>query len=71
MPTDHHQALLVSLSAFFHFFQRRGGTVRFAPLRLRVREGKYRELDLCCCFPPPIHAGTTAIGRARHCTSKS
>jgi Uma2 family endonuclease len=51
VPTDHHQALLSFLFlAFFNFFQPRGGTVRFAPLRLRIRKGKYREPDLLVLF---------------------
>jgi len=33
--------------AFFQFFEiARGGNVQFAPLRLRVRPGKFREPDL-------------------------
>src|SRR6266851_2230392 len=47
MPTDRHQAILEFLFlAFFHFIRPRGGKVRFAPLRLRIRPGKYREPDL-------------------------
>jgi Uma2 family endonuclease len=47
MPTDRHQAILeVLFLAFFHFIQPRGGKVRFAPLRLRIRPGKFREPDL-------------------------
>ncbi len=46
MPTDRHQAILEFLFlAFFHFTQPRGGKVRFAPLRLRIRPGKFREPD--------------------------
>ncbi len=47
MPTKRHQAivkhLLYVLGAFLDV---RGGTVFFAPLRLRIREGKFREPDL-------------------------
>lgn len=47
MPTTRHQAivkyLLFVLSAFLG---PRGGTVFFAPLRLQIREGKFREPDL-------------------------
>jgi Uma2 family endonuclease len=47
MPTKRHQAivkyLLFVLSAFLDV---RGGTVFFAPLRLQIREGKFREPDL-------------------------
>jgi len=47
MPTDQHQAILQFLFlAFFQFMQPRGGKVRFAPLRLRIRPGKFREPDL-------------------------
>src|SRR5690348_2247099 len=47
VPTDEHQSLLKFLFlAFFSFFGSRGGTVQFAPLRLRVRPGKFREPDL-------------------------
>ncbi len=46
MPTDRHQVivrfLLFALSAFLH----PQGHVLFAPLRLKVREGKFREPDL-------------------------
>ncbi|MDQ6694368.1 MAG: Uma2 family endonuclease [Chloroflexota bacterium] len=47
MPTKRHQAiskfLLFVLSAFL---DPRGGTVFYSPLRLRIREGKFREPDL-------------------------
>ena len=48
MPTDQHQSLVKFLFiAFFHFFEAaRGGTVQFAPLRLQIRPGKFREPDL-------------------------
>jgi len=48
MPTDKHQSLLKFLFlAFFQFFEStRGGSVQFAPLRLRIRPGKFREPDL-------------------------
>jgi Uma2 family endonuclease len=47
MPTDKHQMLLKFLFlAFFNFFETRGGNVLFAPLRLRIRPGKFREPDL-------------------------
>jgi Uma2 family endonuclease len=46
-PTDKHQAIVAFLYlAFLHFIEPRGGRVRFAPLRLRVRAGKFREPDL-------------------------
>ena len=47
MPTTQHQAVLRFLFLAFHaFVGRRGGDVFFAPLRLRIREGKFREPDL-------------------------
>ena len=47
MPTDEHQMLLKFLFlAFVNFFEARGGNVLFAPLRLRIRPGKFREPDL-------------------------
>lgn len=47
MPTDKHQTVLKYMFlAFFGFVEPRGGKVHFAPLRLQVRPGKYREPDL-------------------------
>jgi Uma2 family endonuclease len=47
MPTDKHQAILGFLYlAFLNFMEPRGGKVRFSPLRLRIRPGKFREPDL-------------------------
>src|SRR6266852_2677724 len=47
VPTDEHQSLLKFLFlAFFQFFEAKGGTVLFAPLRLRIRPGRFREPDL-------------------------
>jgi Uma2 family endonuclease len=47
MPTLEHQRILGFLYlAFSQFFHARGGEVIFAPLRLRIRPGKYREPDL-------------------------
>lgn len=47
MPTERHQAisqfLFLALLAFLH---PRGGKVFYAPLRLQIREGKFREPDL-------------------------
>lgn len=46
-PTDKHQSILKFLFlAFFGFSEPRGGNVQFAPLRLQVRPGKFREPDL-------------------------
>lgn len=47
MPTDKHQTLVLFLYEVLAAFVRsRGGKVLVAPLRLRVRAGKYREPDL-------------------------
>ena len=47
MPTDEHQSMLAHLyEALSAFVRDRGGKVLFAPLRLRIREGKFREPDL-------------------------
>lgn len=46
-PTDKHQAILGFLyQTFFAFIGGRGGKVRFSPLRLQIRPGKFREPDL-------------------------
>ena len=46
-PTKRHQAVLRSLFLAVHSFVRGiGGDVFFAPLRLRIRDGKFREPDL-------------------------
>ncbi len=46
-PTDKHQSVLGFLFlAFYGFAGARGGKVHFAPLRLRIRPGKFREPDL-------------------------
>ena len=47
MPTFTHQAILALLYRRFHaHLEPRGGIVSFAALRLRIREGKFREPDL-------------------------
>lgn len=47
MPTRRHQVILAFLYELFVAFVRpRGGIVLFAPLRIQVRPGKYREPDL-------------------------
>ncbi|WP_097653463.1 Uma2 family endonuclease [Candidatus Chloroploca asiatica] len=47
MPTDKHQAMLEVLFLVLRtLIEQMGGKVRFAPLRLQIREGKYREPDL-------------------------
>lgn len=47
MPTDSHQRMLGYLyRQLFTLIELLGGIVRFAPLRVQVRPGKYREPDL-------------------------
>jgi Uma2 family endonuclease len=47
MPTDKHQSVLkFLLFAFSAFVEARGGKVQFAPLRLQIRPGKFREPGL-------------------------
>jgi Uma2 family endonuclease len=47
MPTDRHQSILEFLFlVFFGFVNPKGGKVHLAPLRLRIRPGKFREPDL-------------------------
>ena len=47
MPTDTHQTVLAFLFRLFDaYVGARGGVVRFAALRLRIREGRFREPDL-------------------------
>jgi len=46
-PTDEHQTILAYLyQMFFAFLHAAGGKVLFAPLRLRIRERKFREPDI-------------------------
>src|SRR5207248_4484441 len=47
MPTDQHQGILVFFTRLLlAYLDPRGGVLRFAPLRLRLRERTYREPDL-------------------------
>ena len=47
MPTDHHQAISQHLFlTLLPVVAALGGKVHYAPLRLRIREGKFREPDL-------------------------
>ena len=47
MPTERHQAMLTFLFlALRQLVEPAGGKVRFAPLRLLIRAGKYREPDI-------------------------
>lgn len=47
MPTENHQAISRFLFlALLAFIQRIGGDIFYAPLRVQIRPGKYREPDL-------------------------
>lgn len=47
MPTRRHQVILALLyELFVAFIRPSGGKVLFAPLRIQIREGAYREPDL-------------------------
>lgn len=47
MPTSTHQAILAFLyRALYAHLAPRGGAVMFSALRLRIREGKFREPDV-------------------------
>ena len=47
LPTFTHQAILAFLYRLFHaYVAPRGGLVMFSALRMRIREGKFREPDL-------------------------
>lgn len=47
MPTDRHQVILAFVYFLLsHHIHSLGGKVLFAPLRVRIREGMYREPDI-------------------------
>jgi Uma2 family endonuclease len=47
MPTDRHQTILLLLyECFVAFLRPRGGKILVAPLRLRIRDRKYRQPDI-------------------------
>ena len=47
IPTSTHQAILAFLYELFHDYLRpRGGIVLISALRMRIREGKFREPDI-------------------------
>ena len=47
MPTSTHQAILLFLYRLFHdYLHPRGGVAMVSALRMRIREGKFREPDL-------------------------
>jgi Uma2 family endonuclease len=52
MPTQHHQLIVAYLyTLLLAFAQRFGGTALFAPFRVRLWEGKFREPDLMFMLP--------------------
>ena len=52
MPTDKHQSIsLFLLLCFLAFVRPRGGVAFYAPLRLEIRPGKFREPDLLILMP--------------------
>ncbi len=47
MPTEQHQAIVAAIFLALHaHLDPKGGVVRFAPLRLRIAEGRFREPDV-------------------------
>ena len=47
LPTDAHQTVIAFLYRLFHaWIEPCGGVTLFSPLRLRIREGKFREPDV-------------------------
>jgi Uma2 family endonuclease len=47
MPTDSHQGIVLLFARLlFSYLNPRGGVVRFSPLRLRLRDARYREPDI-------------------------
>ena len=72
MPTFTHQAVLAFLYRLFHgYLKPRGGVVMFSALRMRIREGKFREPDLLMSATVRIPAVRTATGWARIWWSRS
>ena len=66
MPTQEHQAISRFLFlVLYSFVQGIGGNVFYAPLRLRIREGKFREPDPVCVPGCPESAGADrAVSRS-------
>ena len=72
MPTFTHQAVLAFLYRLFHdCLEPRGGVVMFSALRMRIREGKFREPDLLMLRDRSDPAARIATGRARTWWSRS
>jgi len=65
MPTDKHQAILGSLLCIPDLHQRVAAKVRFSPLRLRIRPGKFREPDLTLIAQPATPAAGSLLARGR------
>ena len=58
MPTQEHRAISRFLfPVLYSFVQGIGGNVFYAPLRLRIRESKFREPDPVCVPGWPESAG--------------
>ena len=58
MPTREHRAISRFLfPVLYSFVQGIGGNVFYAPLRLRIREGKFRDPDPVCVPGCPESAG--------------
>src|SRR6476469_2635907 len=56
MPTKYHQAISkVLFLALLAVVQRSGGDVFYAPLRVQVRRGKFREPDLVLVIDKDDH----------------
>ena len=65
MPTDRHQAISQFLFlALSPFVGTRGGRVRHAPLRLRIRDGKFREPTRCSFVTRATRGAGTTTGAA-------
>jgi Uma2 family endonuclease len=65
MPTDRHQIISrFLLFAFYAWVQPIGGTVLYAPLRLQIRAGKFREpnLLLVCADDDPRRQNSYWLG---------
>lgn len=65
MPTRKHQAISRYLFlALLAFVQPRGGTIFYAPLRLQIRPGKFREPDLLllCDLRDPRNQNISWLG---------
>ena len=64
MPTDKHQCISrFMFLALWRYIDAKGGTAHYAPLRLRIRAGKFREPDILLLLSATDGAaGRTAIG---------